>query len=90
MLHDEYGNPDLSLKLLSQKIGISATHLGRRFKELAANNFHSYLLELRMNNAARLLTTSMQDIKTVANFSWIYGPKPFQRPLPSCTWLHSS
>lgn len=52
---EQYADPGLSLKKLSNSINLSERHLGRTFKKLTNRSFRQYLRDLRIKEAARLL-----------------------------------
>jgi ABC-type sugar transport system substrate-binding protein/AraC-like DNA-binding protein len=63
---DAHYREPLSLKLLSERFGISAAYLGKLFREGNGKSFSSYLNELRVGAALRILSTRKVKAKEVA------------------------
>lgn len=53
-----YSNPDLGVGEVARAVGASTRQLQRVFRELGGEDFRTYLLRVRMEQAARLLTDS--------------------------------
>ncbi|HZS54263.1 MAG TPA: AraC family transcriptional regulator [Bryobacteraceae bacterium] len=64
----QYADPNISVLELSRTYGICSRHLGRLFKRTTGKTFRCYLRDLRVCEAARLLTTSTYEIKMIASF----------------------
>lgn len=54
-VNENYSDPDLSIDLICQKLGVSAAYFSTIFKKETGKTFLNYLTECRMNEAARLL-----------------------------------
>jgi ABC-type sugar transport system substrate-binding protein/AraC-like DNA-binding protein len=63
---DEHWREPLSLKLLSSRFGMSAAYLGKVFREESGKSFATYLNELRIGQAERILATRKVKAKDVA------------------------
>lgn len=68
----EHLNQDLSLDEIARVVGTSASYLSRRFKLETGKNITSYLNELRIEEAKRLLLDESRNITDVA-FAVGYG-----------------
>lgn len=65
-IHEDFGNKDLSLKMLSEKYFISNVYLCKKFKEFTGKTFVRYLTELRMDMAMDLLANTDYKIVDIA------------------------
>ncbi len=54
-LMDHYSDPELSLRVIAGKFGISATYLSTLFKNVTGRNLSAFLMDLRMKRACDLL-----------------------------------
>ncbi len=71
-IEEQFDNPDLSLKHLSDRFGLNGKNVSQLFKDAFGENFGEVLLRLRIDKAKRLLTeTSMaqQDIAQKVGYS---------------------
>ncbi|MBT2638634.1 methylphosphotriester-DNA--protein-cysteine methyltransferase family protein [Bacillus sp. ISL-45] len=59
-------NKPLNRKEIAQKLGVSNNHLARLFKHYYGMTISEYIIELRMEEAARLLTHTDIEITEVA------------------------
>ncbi|WP_346775323.1 Ada metal-binding domain-containing protein [Bacillus sp. RO2] len=59
-------NMPLNRKKMAQKLGVSNNHLARLFKHYYGMTISEYIMELRMEEAARLLTQTDIEITEVA------------------------
>ena len=64
-LADSMQDFDLSLESTADKFNLSAGYLGKLFKSATGENFSHYLINLRLNEAARLLTDTAIPAKTI-------------------------
>ena len=55
IIHEEFGNCDLSLDSISKRVCVSPSHLSRNFKTATGKLFSEYLREVRFNHSAKLL-----------------------------------
>ncbi|MBW5447774.1 helix-turn-helix domain-containing protein [Cohnella sp. CFH 77786] len=71
-IEDEFGNPDLSLNLISEKFDLSAKYASQLFKEQYGMKFVDFLVHLRMEQAKKLLLEtdgSIQDISEQVGYT---------------------
>ena len=69
ILHNEHHDPDLSVKLLSERMGISACHLAEIFKKETGVTIHKTLMDIRLMGALTLLEHGTYSIKEVASLT---------------------
>lgn len=64
IVRSNYSNPNLSLQTISSELGISQAHLSREFHATMGSSYVSYLLQVRMEHAKKLLTAgnSIKDV----------------------------
>jgi len=55
-INDEYKNPNLSLNLIADEIGLSEAHLSREFHKIMGQSYTAYLLKVRIEKAKALLS----------------------------------
>ncbi|MDF2925774.1 MAG: hypothetical protein K0R57_4688 [Paenibacillaceae bacterium] len=65
-IEHNYANPDLSLNYLSDIFGVNAKHVSQLFKEEFGVKFSDYVIQVRVENAKRLLLESGQPVQEVA------------------------
>ncbi len=65
VINDNLSDPTLSIETLSRQVGISRGHLYRKFKEIANETPHDYIRDVRLKQAARLLSEERQTISSV-------------------------
>ena len=73
-INDHFGDDNLDSQLICQEVGISRSHLHRKMKELTGLPISDFIQNLRMEQAARLLSEQKQNISQVAysvGFSYI-------------------
>ena len=79
---EKYYMKDISLDEISMIAGYSKSHFSRTFKEKMGVNFSRYLVQVRIENAEKLLTSSNQsiyDISTEVGFNdYSYFSKAFK------------
>lgn len=61
-----YSNPDLSLRMLAEKVGLSPAYLGKTFTTVTTFTFNDYLNNVRTAKAAELLRTTRQPIGQIS------------------------
>ena len=59
------GNSDLNIDMICTEVGISRVHLHRKMKELTNQTPHDFIRNLRLKQAARLLSRKGQNITEV-------------------------
>ncbi len=65
VINENLSDTDLSVDMIAQKVGISRVHLHRKMKELTNQTPHSFIRNLRLKQAALLLSDSKQSIADV-------------------------
>ena len=60
-----YGQ-DLTLSLLAEQVNLVPTSLCHVFKQVTGQRVYDYILETRINQAARLLRETSLEVKTIA------------------------
>lgn len=89
VINKNLNNSDLSVNKIADEVGISRVHLHRKMKELTGQTPHDFIRNIRLKQAAHLLTTNNMNITEVmyacgfnnsASFSTIfkkfYGMSP--------------
>lgn len=74
-LLSHFGDPTLDVAVISSKYGFSDKYFRERFRELFGSTPTQYLIGLRLNEAARLLSSGTHNVKHAAEavgFSDIY------------------
>ncbi len=66
MLRKEYANPDLTMDLVCDTLGISASYLGQLFKKYRESTFVKFLTGIRMEKAKEQLATTGDRIVEIA------------------------
>ena len=72
VINENIGDSDLSVDMIAQKVGISRVHLHRKMKELTNQTPHSFIRNIRLQQAAKLLKDGKQsitDIMYICGFS---------------------
>lgn len=87
-VHDERGNIQLSLKCLSDRLGVSTGHLGRAFRAHTGIRFRTYLRQIRTVVAKELLITSTLSIKEIADQLGYSFPSNFVRDFRAVTRMN--
>lgn len=65
ILKEQMDNPDLSIEVISQQIGISRSQLQRKLKQITNQNPSDYMKSMRLRYAANLLTSKNLSISEV-------------------------
>jgi AraC-like DNA-binding protein len=65
-INDRRGAPSLRLADVSKHLGLTSSHVGKRFKEQTGVTFRSFSLQVRTTYAAQLLRATRLSIKEVA------------------------
>lgn len=61
-----FKDPDLSLRMLAEKVGLSPAYLGKVFTAVTAYTFNDYLNSVRTAHAAELLTTTKLPVSKIS------------------------
>lgn len=67
MIHQEYGNDQLSLSLISNALHVNPNYLSRLFKARVGQNLSDYLNAQRLRCACRYLTAGELSVKEVSS-----------------------
>ncbi|WP_165972196.1 helix-turn-helix transcriptional regulator [Paenibacillus piri] len=62
----QYADSDLSLNLVSDKLGLYPSYVSRIFREETGENFLDYVTRIRMEEAKRLLLETKEPVQSVA------------------------
>lgn len=65
VINENIGDSDLSVDMIALKVGISRVHLHRKMKELTNQTPHSFIRNIRLQQAAKLLKDGKQSITDV-------------------------
>lgn len=65
VINDNLSNSDLNIDMICNEVGISRVHLHRKMKELTNQTPHDFIRNLRMKQAARLLSRKGQSVTEV-------------------------
>ena len=66
VIKNKIGDSDLNVEILADEIGISRVHMHRKLKELTNQSARDLIKNIRMKQAAYLLTTQKTNISEVA------------------------
>lgn len=78
-LQENYTDPSLCLSKVGDRFNISDTYLSHMFKEKTGQNFSVYLERLRMNEAARRLTSGDCNLTVLYADLGYTNPTSFRR-----------
>jgi AraC-like DNA-binding protein len=70
---------NMSLKTLAMQFNLSEVYVSRLFKELFSENFHTFVEEIRMSEAANLLAHSSLSIAQIAERVGYFSNSTFRR-----------
>ena len=89
VVNEQISNPDLSVEMIADKVGISRVHFYRKMKDLTGQAPRDFLKYIRLKEAGRLLKEKKLDITGVSiatgfkslsafstNFKSLYGLSP--------------
>ena len=89
VINENISNPDLSVEIIADKVGISRVHFYRKMKDLTGQAPRDFLKYVRLKEAGRLLKEKKMDITGVSiavgfkslsafstNFKALYGLSP--------------
>ena len=65
VINANLNNSDLNIEMICEEVGISRVHLHRKMKELTNQTPHDFIRNLRLKQAARLLSKKGQNITEV-------------------------
>ena len=67
VLNCELGNPNLTVEMLADKVGLSRVHLNRKLKELTNQTAREFIRNVRLRQAADLLSQGNIPVNRVAD-----------------------
>ncbi len=89
VINSNLDNPDISVELVADKVGVSRVHFHRKIKELTGQTPRDFIKTIRLKEAARLLSEKHLDITDVSvatgfkslstfstSFKQVYGQTP--------------
>ncbi len=65
VINENISDSDLSVDIIAQKVGISRVHLHRKMKELTNQTPHSFIRNIRLKQAAKLLKDDKHNVTEV-------------------------
>jgi two-component system, response regulator YesN len=66
-IEEHYMNPDMSLEYLSDKFNISPKYVSKLFKDQTGHKFVDFLIDIRMQQAQRLLGERSNSVQEIAD-----------------------
>lgn len=79
-----YSNTELSLKLIAAELQISQSYLGKLFREEYGLSVKDYITNVRLETAAKNLTTTTMSIRQIMELSGYDSESNFYRLFKSC------
>ena len=77
VINENMMDEELSVEMIAKKVGISRVHLHRKMKELTNQTPHSFIRNIRLKQAAKLLKTNGQNITEVMYLCGFSNPASF-------------
>ncbi len=77
VINENIVNEDLSVDMIAKQVGISRVHLHRKMKELTNQTPHTFIRNLRLQQAAKLLRESKQSVSDVMYSCGFSNPASF-------------
>ncbi len=77
VINDNLSSPDLSVEQLAEEVGLSRVHLHRKLKEFTNLSAHTFIRDLRLRQAARLLREKKLSVAEVAYATGFSNPARF-------------
>ncbi len=78
-IHEHYHDPQMSLTMVADAIGVTEIYLSKLFKHMTGDNFSKYVESLRMKEAGELLAQEEYSISDVAEKVGYNSPQVFRR-----------
>lgn len=66
IISEEYDNPQMSLSILSERLGVSQSYLSRVFKQEYGENISHYLSKTRVEHAKMLMCNGDENLNAIA------------------------
>lgn len=77
VINANISNPELSVNMISEQVGISRVHLYRKMKELTNQTPHGFIRNIRLQQAAKLLKQQGQNVTDVMYACGFNNPASF-------------
>lgn len=69
VINNNISNPDLTVEMITEQVGISRVHLHRKMKELTNQTTRDFIRNVRLRQAASLLATKHHNVTEVATLT---------------------
>lgn len=77
VINDNISNPNLTIEAITAEVGISRVHLHRKLKELTNQTTRDFIRNIRLKEAARLLSEKQHTISEIAMLTGFTDPNNF-------------
>lgn len=77
VINENLSNPNLTVEMITTEVGISRVHLHRKLKELTNQTTRDFIRNIRLKQAAELLSKKRYTIAEVADLTGFTNPNNF-------------
>lgn len=77
VINENISNPNLTIEVITNEVGISRVHLHRKLKELTNQSTRDFIRNIRLKEAARLLSEKQHTISEIATLTGFTDPNNF-------------
>lgn len=77
VINNNISNPNLTIEAISAEVGISRVHLHRKLKELTNQTTRDFIRNIRLKQAAKLLSEKQHTISEIAMLTGFIDPNNF-------------
>ena len=77
VINENISNPNLTIETITTEVGISRVHLHRKLKELTNQTTRDFIRNIRLKEAARLLSEKQHTISEIAMLTGFTDPNNF-------------
>ncbi len=77
VINDNISNPNLTIEIITTNVGISRVHLHRKLKELTNQTTRDFIRNIRLKQAAQLLSEKRHTISEIAMLTGFGDPNSF-------------
>ena len=77
VINDNISNPELSVEMIAEEVGVSRVHLHRKLRQLTNQTTRDLIRNQRITQAAKLLKEKKMPIAEVAYFVGFSSPAHF-------------
>lgn len=77
VINDNISNPNLTIETITAEVGISRVHLHRKLKELTNQTTRDFIRNIRLKQAAQLLSEKQHTISEIAMLTGFTDPNNF-------------